>query len=232
MMGLVAAWGLAHWMGWTQPLFVLPGEIAVDATLLIGALATLSAFALYVCTAMIYTSLKFLQEWHSPLTVFNYILLGGASGFTLAAAFSAMVGAGLVKFYGVWAVILTLSALVMRVASLARNRSLRPVSTPQTAIGVRHGKITQKAQGLMGGSFNTREFFHGRGPGWVRFVRVAFLVLVFPVPVILLAVAYMQSSPTLPLYAFLIQYMGLLFERWYFFADANHPQNIYYQTIA
>jgi hypothetical protein len=23
----------------------------------------------------------------------------------------------------------------------------------------------------------------------------------------------------------------LLFERWFFFAPANHPQNIYYQTV-
>jgi DMSO reductase anchor subunit len=31
--------------------------------------------------------------------------------------------------------------------------------------------------------------------------------------------------------AFLIQFAGLLAERWFFFAQANHPQNLYYQTI-
>ena len=31
--------------------------------------------------------------------------------------------------------------------------------------------------------------------------------------------------------AFIIQYVGLLAERWFFFAQANHPQNLYYQTI-
>ena len=25
---------------------------------------------------------------------------------------------------------------------------------------------------------------------------------------------------------------GLLAERWFFFAQANHPQNLYYQTIS
>jgi DMSO reductase anchor subunit len=30
----------------------------------------------------------------------------------------------------------------------------------------------------------------------------------------------------------LIQSVGLIAERWYFFADANHPQNLYYQKIA
>jgi DMSO reductase anchor subunit len=32
--------------------------------------------------------------------------------------------------------------------------------------------------------------------------------------------------------AFLLQFAGLLAERWYFFAEAKHPQNIYYHAIA
>ena len=32
--------------------------------------------------------------------------------------------------------------------------------------------------------------------------------------------------------AFAIQFLGLLAERWYFFAEANHPQNLYYQAIS
>jgi len=34
-----------------------------------------------------------------------------------------------------------------------------------------------------------------------------------------------------PYAAFLVQYVGLLMERWFFFAQANHPQNLYYQTV-
>jgi DMSO reductase anchor subunit len=40
-----------------------------------------------------------------------------------------------------------------------------------------------------------------------------------------------QSAPVLGA-AFLLQYAGLLAERWYFFAEAKHPQNLYYQAIA
>ena len=29
-----------------------------------------------------------------------------------------------------------------------------------------------------------------------------------------------------------VQYLGLVMERWYFLADANHPQNLYYQRIS
>ena len=32
--------------------------------------------------------------------------------------------------------------------------------------------------------------------------------------------------------AFVVQYVGLLAERWFFFAQANHPQNLYYQAVS
>lgn len=231
---LVAVYGLAHYLGWTQPLFIAGGVVPVDLTLLVGALATVATFALFLCTAMIYASIKFLQEWHSPLTVLNYVLLGGASGFTLAAAFAAWlaIDAQVVGFYAAWAIMLTATGLVSRAASLLRNARLKHKSTLQTAIGVRHTRITQMAQGAMGGSFNTREFFHGRRPQLLGIVRAAFLALTFAVPIMLLAGGYVLVSTTLLALAFIIQYLGLLGERWYFFADAQHPQNLYYQSVA
>ena len=232
VMLLVFLYGLFHYLEWTTPLFTVAGTLPVDATLIIGALATLATFALFICTAMIYASIRFLQEWHSALTVINFTLLGGASGFMLAAAFSAFIGVQLVGFYGTWAVILTLAALLTRCASLVRNHRLRPKSTLQSAIGVRHTTIRQIAQGAMGGSFNTREFFHHQPGRVLSMARTGFLVLVFPVPILLLGTAWGMSSEVLPLLAFLTQYLGLLIERWYFFVEARHPQNLYYQSIA
>ncbi|OQX47587.1 MAG: DMSO reductase, partial [Candidatus Sedimenticola endophacoides] len=106
-MGLVFLYGVIHYLGWTAPLFVVQQTLPVDATLIVGFLASVAAFALFLCTAMIYASLKFLQQWHSPLTVLNYMLLGTASGFMLAAAFSAYTGVDLLAFFGTWAVIFT-----------------------------------------------------------------------------------------------------------------------------
>jgi DMSO reductase anchor subunit len=228
---VVFLYGLAHWLGWHPVLMTLPGGLPVDPSAILGVAGTLLAFALFVCTAMIYASLKFLAEWHSPLTVINYILLGGASGFSLAAAFAAFTAPELVSFLGGWAVIITLLGLVGRAASLYRNARLKPKSTLQTAIGIKHPRIVQKTQGFMGGSFNTREFFHGRTVAVLRSVKWFFLVAVFPLPLILLA-SGMQGAAASLAAAFLVQYVGLLAERWYFFAQANHPQNLYYQSIA
>jgi sulfite dehydrogenase (quinone) subunit SoeC len=231
-MVLVLAYGLAHWLGWTRPLFVLGESLPVDFTLPIGLAGTLASFALFVCTAMIYAGIRFIQEWHSPLTVANFTFLGLASGFMLAAAYSAYLGNPLVAFFGTWAVIATLIALAGRVAALSRNARLRHKSTAQSAIGVRHRTVIQKAQGASAGSFNTREFFHGRGGATTRGVELLFLVLVFPVPILLIGAAYLTESPTLPIAAFAVQYLGLLAERWSFFAESKHPQNLYYQSVA
>ncbi|MBK1699655.1 sulfite dehydrogenase subunit SoeC [Thiococcus pfennigii] len=232
VMACVFAYGLAHGLGWTDPLITIRDTLPLDATLILGALGTLGTFALFVCTAMIYAHVRFLEEWHSPLTVANFTFLGIASGFMLAAAYSAYRGDQLVAFFGTWAVVATLLGMASRLASLARNRRLKPKSTVQTAIGVRHQVIEQLTQGFTGGSFNTREFFHHEAPGTLAAVRWFYLVLVFPLPVALIGIAYVIESPTLPIAAFLIQYLGLIGERWSFFAEARHPQNLYYQRIA
>jgi DMSO reductase anchor subunit len=195
-------------------------------------LGVLFAVVLFVCTAMIYASLPFLQEWHSPLTVTNFILFGLVSGFTLAAAFSAWSGAQLVGFFGTWAVIFTLFAAVTRGFSMYRNGRIKHKSTMRSAIGVRHTNMRQKSMGFMGGSFNTREFFHGAGKGALGFIRLFLVVAVLVVPVGLLAASNALESAYLPILAFGVQYVGLMAERWYFFAEARHPQNLYYQSIS
>ena len=229
--GIVAIWGLVHYMGWNPVLFTFGTSIEIDLSLLVGAAATLLCFTLFLCTGMIYACIKQLQEWATPLTVINYILLGGASGFMLATAFAAWQGSGMTWFFGGWAVILTLLAFVSRSASLFRNARIKHRSSVQTAIGIRHSHIEQKAQGAMAGSFNTREYFHGASKRKYKNIKWAFLFLVFPLPLVLVSIGLGAHLFGLLVAAFVVQYVGLLLERWFFFAQANHPQNLYYQTV-
>jgi DMSO reductase anchor subunit len=200
--------------------------------LAVGAAMALLALALYVCTGMIYACLKFLQEWATPLTVINYLLLGLASGFTLASALAALLGSDVLPFFACGALLMTAASFVGRLASLRRNARLKPKSTLQSAIGVRHPRIRQVTQGFMGGSFNTREFFHGRPIALFRSIKWIFLVLAFPLPALLLGLGLALGAVPLFALAFAVQYVGLLAERWFFFAQANHPQNLYYQAVA
>lgn len=231
-MGVVFIYGVAHLFEFSPQVGWLPGGVPVTLTDLIGSAGTILAFALFLSTGMIYACLRFLREWNTPLTVVNYILMGWASGFTFGTLYAAYMAPDLVPFMAGWTVILTLLALVGRGASLIRNARLKPKSTLQTAIGIKHPKIVQKTQGFMGGSFNTREFFHGKKPGFLRFLKWVFIVAVFLVPTVLLSEIMSGRTNDMLLAAFVIQYLGLLVERWFFFAEANHPQNLYYQSVA
>ena len=229
VMGLVALYALVNALGLDADLYGLgvPDQLALS----VGALAGVATLALFVCTGMIYAAIKFLQEWATPLTVVNYFLLGTASGFTFACAYAARQAPDLSPFYGGWAIALTLAALATRTASLVRNGRIKRISSLQSAIGVRHTHVQQRAMGMMGGAYNTREYFHGRTAAFLRSVKWIFLVLAFPLPVLLLWAGLAGNSAPVLMLAFGVQYLGLLFERWFFFAQANHPQNLYYQVV-
>jgi len=230
-MAVVAAWGLIHYLGWNPVLVTIGKSIQIDLSLVVGAVAVLFCFTLFLFTGMIYACIKMLQEWATPLTVINYTLLGGSSGFLLATVFAAWQGSGMTWFFGGWSVVLTVLAFITRSASLFRNAHLKHKSSLQSAIGIRHARIEQKAQGCMAGSFNTREYFHGTSQRKFKSVKWIFLVLVFPLPLVLLSIGLGAHAISLLIAAFLVQYLGLLMERWFFFAQANHPQNLYYQTV-
>ena len=229
VMGMVALYALIHLFEW-NPMF-LGYSFGDKVTLVLGGTASVAIFALFLCTGMIYAAIRFLKEWASPLTIINFVLLGGASGFVLATVYSSYYAPNLVNFFGIWAITITLLAWFSRSAALARNARIKSTSTIQTAIGVRHTQIQQKAMGMMGGSFNTREYFHGKSALFLKSVKWIVIVLTFPIPILLLWTGMQLDQQPLLLVAFATQYTGLLFERWLFFAQANHPQNIYYQTV-
>ncbi|MDY7547707.1 dimethyl sulfoxide reductase anchor subunit [Glaciimonas sp. CA11.2] len=218
-MVLLVVYGYAHYAQW-------------EMSLAVGAVTAVICVALYICTGMIYACIRFLQEWASPLTLLNYFILGCASGCSLATALAAFVEPDLTRTFAVAAILLTASGLGVRSASLVRNKRLKLKSSLQTALGIHHPRIVQKSQGFMGGSFNTREFFHGKTPRILRSVKWFFLVFAFILPLFLLLFGQSTASAALFCTIFVIQYAGLLAERWFFFAQANHPQNLYYQTIS
>ena len=234
LMGCIAVYLLIYLDG--ELVEWLPGAMRTEMfARMMGWFGVVLAFALFICTAMIYACIRFIEEWSSPLTLVNFILLGLSSGFILANALMAYFDASV--DYRVVALALTVATMMMRLMSLARNRRLKSKSTLQTAIGIKHRHITQRSQGAMGGSFNTRDFFHHCSELMIRNVVRATIALAFVVPILILIIAALLPVVSSKLWwlfglAFGIQFIGLLAERWLFFAQANHPQNLYYQTIS
>ncbi len=214
------------------------GSIPNWLWLLLGIFAVL----LWVCTAMIYQCIRFIQEWAHPVTMVNFIALGFASGWfllmTLFAIWSAWLPdqaivtsqnlAGVTGFTG----FLLMLSLTLKLWIWKRNRSLKPKSSLRSATGIQQGPVRQISMGMMGGSFNTREFFHRQSNFFVANVRKIAFFGAYLIPVTLLVIATSQASLNFIIVAFLVHLLGLMAERWLFFAESNHPQNLYYQRIA
>jgi sulfite dehydrogenase (quinone) subunit SoeC len=191
------------------------------------------SLALWWCTAMIYACLRFIAEWAHPLTNAGFVLIGLSSGAILAGALAALGGeAALLRALAPWALVATVAAWAVRFMALRRNATLVPKSTLQSATGIRSAKLKQTSMGMSAGAFNTREFFHGRTAAVLKQVKLACIVLAFALPTVLLLWAQTGPGAAPWLLALLLQAPGLLAERWFFFAQARHPQNLYYQVVS
>ena len=216
---VVAAWWLAR-------------RVGVSAAWL-PLLAIALAGLLWYCTAMVYVCIRFIQEWAHALTIVNVTLIGLASGVLLAAALAVLGGEpALARRLVPWALALTLLAWATRTLALRRNAALKLKSDLQSATGIRAKKLVQKSMGMSAGSFNTREFFHGASAAALRHVRLALHGLGFALPALLLLAVLLGAPLGWLLLALGVQGVGLLAERWLFFAQARHPQNLYYQTVS
>ena len=221
--GVIALWWLALRFGVGTPL--LPAAVIVLAALL------------WYCTAMIYACLRFIQEWAQPLTLVNFTLIGLSSGLVLASALAAFAGeTALLRITGPCALVVTLVAWATRMLALQHNATLKHTSTLQSATGIQSPNLVQKSMGMSAGSFNTREFFHGRTLALLKQVKLGFIVLCFALPAFFALIALLglaNEGAALPwALAVLCQVPGLIAERWFFFAQAKHPQNLYYQIVS
>lgn len=222
--GAVGLWWLA--LRWTDP--AAPVVLAWWPWPVL-ALAAL----LWLCTAMIYACIRFIAEWAHPLTVAYYGAMGLASGVLLLGSGAVLVGdTDLARGLAPLISVTVLGTWALRGITLRRNRGLKPASTLHSATGLRGTPLVQKSMGMSAGSFNTREFFHGASAAAVRHVRWALHGLCFGLPLLLL-LGLSAGGPValLPL-AFAVHVPGLLADRWFFFAQARHPQNLYYQQVS
>jgi DMSO reductase anchor subunit len=196
----------------------------------------ITTLALWICTAKIYQCIRFIQEWSHPSTLTNFILLGMTSGWLLLELLIALWGDDAAQMIDAPLSIIAFALLFLsfnlKLWMWRRNRDLKPKSNLASATGIKGTNIRQTSMGLMGGSFNTREFFHHQTDRVIANIRKIILLCAYVIPMVLMAFSITSPNMLVIGLALLINYLGLLAERWMFFAEANHPQNLYYQRVS
>jgi sulfite dehydrogenase (quinone) subunit SoeC len=206
--------------------------------ILLGWATCLLAWTVLVCTAMIYASLKPIRQWHTRWTPANYVLLGHWSGAllvaALACAYAPRSGALLVL-----AAVLGCAALAGKLAYWRAIGAAAPALTLERAIGVAEGvrgpgPISVAHARLLDvghshGTFLTREFGFELARRHAPALRGVALALGFGLPLAWLASGAARWPLALAAAGCCI--IGLLIERWLFFAEARHTVRLYHGDL-
>ena len=194
----------------------------------------LLAWTVLLCTAMIYASLKPIRQWHTRWTPANYVLLGHWSGAVLLAALACAYAPRAGVFLGL-AAVFGCAALAGKLAYW-RSIAVAPGLTLERAIGVAEGvrgpgplsvaHARLLDVGHSHGTFLTHEFGFVVAREHARALRGVVLGLGFGLPLTWLATGLARWPLALAAAACCI--IGLLVERWLFFAEARHTVRLYH----
>jgi len=196
-------------------------------------LTALSALATLYSTGMIYASLPTIRQWHQPLTAPVYVVLGLASGAVVANLLLALLGEP--RRGAAWLAIalIALSALLkwlywLRIDGEAREHTIEAA----TGLG-RLGRVRPLEPPHTQPNFVMREMGYRVARRHARRLRKLALVLAFAVPA---AATLLSLAPGVgaagALAALVSMALGLLVERWLFFAEAEHVAMLYYGAEA
>ncbi len=181
----------------------------------IGLLGAVASLATVFTTSMIYTQMKTVPRWRTPLTPALFLTMSVGGGALFAdqtnAAIGLLIFAGLVQL-ALWAVgdkAFAGSGTTLATATgLGTIGTVRAFEPPHT-----------------GSNYLLREFVHVIGRKHSAKLRVIALGLMAVVPVVLLLLPFSHFLAAL---AVLSHLAGAIVSRWLFFAEAEHVVGLYY----
>lgn len=182
---------------------------------LVGIAGALASLATVFTTSMIYTQLRTVPRWHTPLTPILFLSISIAGGALMAGQTD----------IAPW---LLLVAGIAQVAVWLRGDGAFTAAGTTLASATGLGKIgTVRAfePPHTGTNYLLREFVHVIGRKHARKLRMISLTLMTVLPVILLLLPFGHVLAAL---AVLSHLAGVAVSRWLFFAEAEHVVGLYY----
>ena len=198
---------------------------------LCGFLAAVLAAGTVYCTGMIYRSLKPIRQWHNCWVVPVYMALGVMSGLLL-----------LDLIVGFWARPIAVPVLTLIVIILAwglKERYWRSIdnssaaSTVASATGLgRRGRVRMLEPPNTEENYLLKEMGFRIARKHRLRLRLIARVAGFAVPLLATLAALFAASAVAAAVAVVSAALGLVVERWLFFAEATHTVTLYYGAEA
>lgn len=192
----------------------------------------LIAQATVYCTGMIYASLPTIRAWKQPLVVPNYIVLSLTTGGLIALLMSVAWTGTLPKLATLVEVVLCGLALAMKSAYWASVDSAPPISNAGNATGLGYiGKVRPLEPPHSRPNYVMREMGYAIARKHAEKLRRLAMLALYAMPVLSLMLALLLRGNWILaplLVAVASAGVGVLVERWLFFAEAEHVVMVYY----
>ena len=203
---------------WRDTLFTLAGMVA----------AILAMQTVY-CTAMIYASLKTIRAWSNGWVPVGYFSLSIMTGALLLNALATCFGYYHPAFF--WT-----ASIAILVAAVVKMRYWRFIdttpgpSTAETATGLK-GEIRLLESPHTQENYLQKEMGYRIAQKHSHKLRQLAIAAGFVAPILVTTLAHVSppaSAGGLTVLAVLVAAIGVLIERWLFFAEAKHAVTLYY----
>ncbi|NKB60534.1 MAG: dimethyl sulfoxide reductase anchor subunit [Alphaproteobacteria bacterium] len=195
-----------------------------------GVLGAIACMATVYTTSMIYASLRTVRAWNDPWVTPVYLVLSLATG--------ALLASGLASLFGVALQLENIALVLLVLATFAKLSYWRSIdrrsseSTAESATGLGHlGKVRLLDPPHTGTNYLMSEMgYQIARKHAIKLRRVAFALGIL-IPFVL-TLAAMFLAGLLPVIAAVLAVLsaavGVLVERWLFFAEAKHVVTLYY----
>ena len=216
---------------WVAPnIFVPAAPVAATLTILLS-MATVFA------TGMIYATLKAIPAWSNQWTVPVYLIFSLMSGVLILNFLADIFASEILSFTTPLAAFLLFLGMVVKFVYWTSIGSKAPVSTAESATGLGElGRVMLLESPHSGPNYLMREMGYQIARRHAEKLRIITILFGFLVPLLLLGGGSFVGSADISLMitglVLAFGSVGVLIERWLFFAEAKHVVTLYYGTKA
>ncbi|KQU88959.1 DMSO reductase [Mesorhizobium sp. Root102] len=195
-----------------------------------GLLTACGAVVTVCTTGMIYASLKPIAQWHSRFTLPGYLIFSAMTGSVILNALLQGFGRGSTAILA-FSLLLVLLGWGWKLATWRYNDALEIPTNANTATGLAGGTVRTLEWPHTEENYLLKEMGFRIARKHSARLRQITQCVAFALPVFLLAATFTLPWPfatAASLLAAIVQFAGMLVERWLFFAEAKHTVTLYY----